>query len=224
MTSWTGGHQKAIEDAEMALEAARTTATLVSAASAYYGACGAAFAELKRRLWKLRLVPKLMAWRRKALRSAAEARTMATDLDSQVRYQITADQVDVLCSVWFHFGGARQTDWARELLKHVAEHVDARKIEPHTLAFIALHRVRFGLDVWSEAVHDRVLRSAQQVAKQARAQPEGRQAELGQASRIMRQLAGMLPASDRRVELHRSMAEQYAKEAGATDQLLKLGR
>ncbi len=221
--SWTGEHEKAVNAAERALEVARTPAALVSAASAYYGGCGALFLRWKRQPWKFGLIYSGLAWKQKALRLADEAREVSVTNDTPVRVQLTADQIDVLCTVWYRFGGARQRWWGCELLTYLAVNTNVRMIEPHTLAFIALHRVRYGLDEWSEAIHDRVLRSAQQVAKQARAQPEGRQSGLGQAARIMRQLAAMLPASDRRVELHHIMAEQYAKEAGATDQLLKLG-
>jgi hypothetical protein len=220
--SWEGNHEKAIAKANMVLQVGRNPQTLVSAASAYYSGAGATLVRWKRQPWNLFLVRQGWVWSRKALQLVDEARQNAMTDGMPATYNLTFDQIDVMCTIWHRFGTAKQQLWGFEILSYASVRLDVRTASTHTLTFISLHRVRYGLDEWSDEIHDRALRSAQQVAKQARQSVKDKQSGLGQAARIMSQLAELVPKSDKRHEQHLKMAEAYAREGGATDQLVKL--
>lgn len=136
----------------------------------------------------------------------------------------TADQVDVLCMIWDRFMFGLFRNRGRILLKFLHSSVKIDGAAKHTQAFIIMHRVRYGLDQFTDAIHWKVMYLAQKVAEEARNNPDQRQAGLGQASRMMRQLAYLMPKSDERRKNHLALAKRYAKEGGLPDQLLKLGK
>lgn len=221
--SWTGENKNDISKAEMVLQVGRTPTALLAAASAYYAGVGTCVARFRTKPWKLLLLVRAWRWSRRALQLADEARLGARIEGKQVpAYDFTFDQIDVICTIWYRFGSAQQKLWGKELLLFAAQRMDPRAASVHTLAFIALHRVRYGLDCWSDDVHDRVLSSALKVARDARDGKTDKLSGFGQASRIMRQLATMMPKADTRRNRHLEMATVYAKQGGATDQLVKL--
>ncbi len=251
--SWTGEFEEAIRKAECSLRKHPNAVNFAAAASANYSGAGTCFALVKK-YWLH--VPRAIAclvygygYLRRAKHYADQAYLLHAQLAMRGRIgpdTLNADQIDVLCTVWYRLTlSRRRAIRARGLLRQVAgwrqretsygalRTSDGNLVvgpdtiwSLHTEAFIRMHRVRYGLDEWSESTHDHVLRLAEQTATSARAgnTEEQKRSGLGQAARIMRQLAHMLPRSDPRRQKHLQLAKRYAREGNVTDQLLKLGQ
>lgn len=226
--SWTSENDQEIQKALAAWRVNKIPQQEVRLVSAYYSGVGTEFAWWRKAPWRLKHLYRAMLWQRQALKHARSAFTAflpgLVDPEGSEHRVPTADHVDVLATVFWRLGRSKDGEKAISLLKFIHEYGD-KTMGKHTQAFIMMHRVRFGLDSWSNEVHDCVLRLAQQIANRARQAPaETRRAGMGQAARIMRQLALFLPKHHTLYAEHLAYAELFAKEGGATDQLLKLGK
>lgn len=203
--SWTGnywGRFGVIQKAERDFyEGVRSAADMVALASVHYSAAGTAFVRLKRGnvfyLWRL--------W---------QARTRALALVNQA-YDIggrgfTADQVDVACCIWWRFD--RRTKRAVPALRRLCMYPGEKA---HTLAFILMHKVRWGEERLTTLVVDLL----QELGRAAWASGEA-----AQAARVYRQLHDLLPSGHSLRTVLRERAAACALEVGATDQLEKMGQ
>lgn len=227
--SWVGDHGDAITEAEAALATNRRPAELVVAVSAYYSSAGAALQQWKQQPWRVFLLLAGVRQGIAALRLANEVyrKSFALALkypDVWVQLRPTLDQIDVLVTVWYRFGFGFYQKEAQELLYFAQRAVVKGDVAKHTQAFILMHRIRYGLEELNWITYHQLASLSEEVVKLARSydQPQAGQAEFGQAARIMRQVAGLLPKQDSRREHHLRLAKEYAIEGGVTDQLLKL--
>lgn len=224
--SWTGNNADAILQAHLNLDYNGSPEAAVGVVSAYYSGV-----TTKGKLWicspwRLDHLFWAVLWRRKAMYYAETiTETFLSRIDGRFSEMLpTANDVDVLCAVFWRLGKQPHKMAALRLLRYISTSINLKTIQLHTMAFIALHRVRYGLDAWNEDVHARVQKTAETIALMATdAKPAQKQSDYGQVSRIYRQLAEMLPSDDVRRAQHMSLAKFYAVAAGATDQVLKAG-
>ncbi len=202
--SWKGNYwgpfgviQKAERDY---YEGVRTTADMVTLASVHYSAAGTAFARLKQ--GRIHYLWRLWFARSRALMLANNAFDVGGSF-------FTADQVDVVCSIWWQFD--RRTKRAVAALGRL-DNISQEK--PHTQAFLLMHLIRFGEAFLSPVLVDRVLQLAERSIGAN---------ELAQAGRIYRQLYDLVPADDLLRLSLREQAAECARRGGATDQLEKMG-
>lgn len=221
--SWTGENRTAISEALRQLSLYGGNEKAAKVVSAYYSGVTTEYELWRQALWRLDHLWWAFWWSRHAIHYAVEL------LDAEILQvkagltNLTADEVDVLCTVLRRLKGAKYDAKLRVLLDHLVWYPDPAA-EPFSRAFILMHRVRMGVTALNEMVELQIneLAATTQLsalnAKQNRQDDEAMRL-YGQAARIYRQLADLVPERKSQYLVKASVA---SKIGGVVDQLLKL--
>ena len=218
--SWKGnywGPEGAVQQARNKfLASEQTPRERISLASAYYSAANRTMADLKNLRWTgIRHLNQALCLSTGAVNQIDKA--WWGELDNSAILKMDADAIEVSCSVYLRYGwmkkGGRK-NLLKQLLIFSSQPELVATAKPHTLAFLQLH--------WF-AVDETLLTKKTFLSVTFLAEEAVEQGELAQAGRIYWNLRQWTKKDSAAYNLCIQKATDLAREAGATDQLAKMG-